>query len=157
MPSPSSFPKTRRSRNGNNSLKFSLYFSGGVPLDTQAGNLISGSGSTSDQGSLFASAGTVQLAFGSSIAVVAGTNYYASLWINSVTTAPTLASASSSGLTTLALRLKSWPFSSMISANNWLERRIENRLDESFCLICLPLLSRELQEATSGAASFSAK
>ena len=39
-------------------------------------NLISGSGSTSDQGSLLASAGTVQPAFGSSIAVVAGTNYW---------------------------------------------------------------------------------
>jgi len=31
--------------------------------------------------------------------------------------------------------LKSWPFSAMISANNWLERRIETSLDVSFCLI----------------------
>ena len=60
-------------------------------------------GSTSDQGSLFASAGTVQTAFGSSSAVVAGTNYYASLWINSVTTVPTLARASSSGVDNFGL------------------------------------------------------
>jgi hypothetical protein len=67
----------------------------------------------------------------------------------------------------------------MISANNWLERRIETILDESFrlimrpchcsssvlalfaddalrqfCLICWPLLSREVQEAANVPASF---
>ena len=36
------------------------------------------------------------------------------------------------------IRLKSWPFSAMISANNWLERGSETILDESFCLIMRP-------------------
>jgi hypothetical protein len=70
----------------------------------------------------------------------------------------------------IVIRLKSWPFSAMISANNWLERGIETILDASFCLImrpchcsssvlalfaddairqfcliCWPLLSRELR------------
>jgi hypothetical protein len=36
------------------------------------------------------------------------------------------------------IRLKSWPFSAMISANDWLERRIETIFDECFCLIMCP-------------------
>jgi hypothetical protein len=98
-----------------------------VTLYTQAGNLIAGSGSTSDQGSLFASAGTVQPAFGSSIAVVAGTNYYASLWINSVTTAPTLARASSSGVDNFGLASGIPALQAARPANGSVRRRTHGR------------------------------
>ncbi len=69
-----------------------------VALYDNKGNLISGSGSLTDQGSAFNSNGLITAALGATCTVVAGLDYHISLWVGTASTYPTLNSGSTGGI-----------------------------------------------------------
>ena len=69
-----------------------------VALYNSTGNLISGSPSTSDQGTAFNSLGTISASFGTATGVTEGSTYYISFWQGTAGTIPGLARGASSGV-----------------------------------------------------------